>query len=99
MTNWATFVCEACVSWAVVEEGVPEDIAEDIMRDIGDIVSDHDCDQLATDGRILCRCACHPGSKRMAPIVRSDPWSCSWHGKAKDLTSDVVENAYQQRHG
>ena len=83
--------CDSCLD-AAMDEGVPEG-EENILFDMGADIADHLCDQIESDGDIVCRCACHPDSKRNLP--RYVPWS----GKVKDLTPDVVAQAYQKSHG
>jgi hypothetical protein len=40
---------------------------ESFCISMGGDIEDHDCDETATDGEILCQCGCHP-RRRKQPV-------------------------------
>jgi hypothetical protein len=58
-----TAICDLC-SDAAVDDGVPGDIAGELMMMMGDDFADHLCDEIETDGEIKCSCPCKIDIKR-----------------------------------
>ena len=87
-------ICESCID-AGYEDGMPTDAIADgevstMLRQMGDMISDHLCDMVETEGDIQCRCACHSFKNKWRRR------GASWRGKNKDFTHDVVAEVYRQ---
>ncbi len=55
--------CESCLE-AVMDEGADEDIAAECLDLMGEDIADHLCDEIETDGEVVCRCPCKRTAKR-----------------------------------
>ncbi len=55
--------CESCLE-AAIEEGAGDDIAAECLALMGEDIADHLCDEIETDGEVICGCPCKPGAKR-----------------------------------
>lgn len=54
--------CESCLE-AVIEEGAGDDIAEECLELMGEDIADHLCDEVETEGEVVCGCPCKPRDK------------------------------------
>ena len=52
-----TEVCDLCLA-AAEDEGVDEDIKEQVMMELGADMPDHLCDEVESAGYVRCSCAC-----------------------------------------
>lgn len=58
-----TTICDLC-SDAAHDDGIPDDIGDEIMMAFGDDFADHLCDEIESDGEIRCSCPCKAGLNR-----------------------------------
>ncbi len=65
--------CESCLE-AVIEEGAGEDIAEECLDLMGEDIADHLCDEIETEGEVVCGCPCkRVEKKRLRQAMPSMP--------------------------
>ena len=86
-------VCESCVE-VLEEEGCPEGEEVRMAMDMGDMIADHLCDQVESNGDILCDCACKPHKKTLAQSLPNR--SAKWRGQNKNFTPEVVAEVYRK---
>ena len=50
-------VCDSCLD-AAYDDGVEGDMQDTVMRELGGDMADHLCDEIETEGGIICGCGC-----------------------------------------
>ncbi len=55
--------CESCID-AAIEEGAGDDIAAECLALMGEDIADHLCDEIETEGEVVCGCPCKRAAKR-----------------------------------
>jgi len=85
-------VCDSCIE-ALGDDGAPEGLESSMAIELGYMVGDHLCDEIESDGEIICRCSCHPRRRSKSNF------SIVWKGKARDFSPTEVAELYQQSRG
>ncbi len=55
--------CESCID-AAIEEGAGDDIAAECLALMGEDIADHLCDEIETEGEVVCGCPCKASAKK-----------------------------------
>lgn len=57
-------VCDSCLDCAYDEGAHNGELQAALCRTVGEILPDHLCDEIETDGEIRCACSCKQRDKR-----------------------------------